>query len=912
MDTFAKPTLLPKFRPNTNERYHNFNQSFFTAGDKEQFMSHRNEIFFENQTKISGPPAAEKWSFDIAPLFEQPGPKTVEHTFDYIFFKFKKGIFVQIRDGALKVFLPFSNAHFVNEWGDKVTAPPELLARPDVAPLSHWYNNNYLVRYELPGAESDLGHVQLKHMLTRLCAARAVPDIEFFINKRDFPLLKRDKTEPYDAVYGAQTPLASHNYETYAPILSMVEHDAFADFAMPTVEDWTRVCARAGTFFAGTKRMLNVFQDDFPTPWAEKKSAPVFRGSNTGAGHTPETNLRAKLCLIAAKLGDIGLSAINERAHIVDGKVLFPNRAEFSPLVRPFLSLKEQSEYKYIIHVAGHVQAFRLGAELATGSVLLLVESPYRLWYEQKLVAWEHYIPVAADLSNLAARIKWCQLHDPECEIMAQNARAFYDEWLATETGILDYMATLLYTLRNEAIPFLPLYPHISFLSFVEREELQSIQAIGARAPIQFKGRARQTSRCFLNIQRTWPRAQEVPRALYQNKNTVLKKIGPHHVVKRTRRAALVHEAAIGLHCVNELLRAIPNFIYTYEYHSSDNSLLLEYLPSITLHDYLRGNRFIFDDWLFTMKQLALALRVAQRTCFFTHHDACPWNILLMMSRPKIIDYIVDAEVVFRVNTSLVPILIDYGRSFAVKDSQLFQASDEFSPFQDVVCLVISSVFYILTYQTLRAEQEARLIALVNQVFSGAAPTFFSEISTRAELLAFVSREKKFSRITFAQKGDSFMAKSPMALFQAIDLSACAAGSIEATAHAEYFHLGALERPRAANTADIIPSLFRRYADQQLWILGAAPADAGPTPLGDDWTFQRRTEIANIVEWRTDPLYLEVINMIEELLVVGGPHQLTREERARVRAALRDFLGLRAQILAQIIASAHFKYNTVK
>jgi hypothetical protein len=138
-------------------------------------------------------------------------------------------------------------------------------------------------------------------------------------------------------------------------------------------------------------------------------------------------------------------------------------------------------------------------------------------------------------------------------------------------------------------------------------------------------------------------------------------------------------------------------------------------------------------------------------------------------------------------------------------------------------------------------------------------------------------------------------------------------GSIEACQRAEYFHMGEVERPRGANTADIIPSLFRRYADQQLWILGAAPdMPTAPVSLGDDWTFQRSSDIVNIVEWRTDPLYLEVINMVEELLAIGGPHQLTQEERERIRVSLRDFLGLRAQILEQIISSAHFKYSTVK
>ena len=38
-------------------------------------------------------------------------------------------------------------------------------------------------------------------MLVSLCSERLVEDCEFFINKRDFPQLKRNLSEPYDFLY---------------------------------------------------------------------------------------------------------------------------------------------------------------------------------------------------------------------------------------------------------------------------------------------------------------------------------------------------------------------------------------------------------------------------------------------------------------------------------------------------------------------------------------------------------------------------------------------------------------------------------------------------------------------------------------------------------------------------------------
>lgn len=38
-------------------------------------------------------------------------------------------------------------------------------------------------------------------MLLELCRRRAIPDCEFFINKRDHPMLKLDLSEPYDFLF---------------------------------------------------------------------------------------------------------------------------------------------------------------------------------------------------------------------------------------------------------------------------------------------------------------------------------------------------------------------------------------------------------------------------------------------------------------------------------------------------------------------------------------------------------------------------------------------------------------------------------------------------------------------------------------------------------------------------------------
>ena len=68
----------------------------------------------------------KEWSPAIHPIYHYPTDETALNTFKYLFYKFKKGIFVQIRDGKIAVFLPFDNQQYVNEWSHLLKIPLEL------------------------------------------------------------------------------------------------------------------------------------------------------------------------------------------------------------------------------------------------------------------------------------------------------------------------------------------------------------------------------------------------------------------------------------------------------------------------------------------------------------------------------------------------------------------------------------------------------------------------------------------------------------------------------------------------------------------------------------------------------------------------------------------------------------------
>lgn len=427
----------------TNPRYTFFKQTYFTAGDEEQFQSHRKRIqltLTENTHHSPLPILCSKFS-----VYET---SAVYNTFRYIFYKFKKGMFIQIKNNKVRVKLPFSNIRFKNEWSHLLKYNPERFTgwndmfkqitefdgytfKPHRIHKyrNSWYAVNGIFRYEYPPNENGTGIDVLIHMLEELCRYYKVPDVECFINRKDYPLLTLDGTESYEALFGKNTPLLSYNYKVYSPILSMCVTDRHADLLIPATDEWVRICSEEQIYFPHTQYYIPLK----PVDWNTKKPIAVFRGSSTGYGLTPETNTRLKLVLMDKEYDciDVGFTKWNIRPR-KDGEyvdIFSDDILETIQLKQP-LTRQEQSEYKYIIHIDGHVAAYRLAIEMSFGSVLLKVDSPYKLWFSDRLKPYIHYVPIKSDLSDIITQIEWCRKNDDKCRLIAQNARDFYENHL--------------------------------------------------------------------------------------------------------------------------------------------------------------------------------------------------------------------------------------------------------------------------------------------------------------------------------------------------------------------------------------------------------------------------------------------------------------------------------------------------
>lgn len=99
-------------------------------------------------------------------------------------------------------------------------------------------------------------------------------------------------------------------------------------------------------------------------------------------------------------------------------------------------------QYKYQINVDGTVAAYRMPYLLTGGGLVLKQDSPYYEHFYKQLNAWEHFVPVKRDLSDLVDRVKWAQKNDEKAKQIAINARNFGNENLLPQ-HVICYHAAL-------------------------------------------------------------------------------------------------------------------------------------------------------------------------------------------------------------------------------------------------------------------------------------------------------------------------------------------------------------------------------------------------------------------------------------------------------------------------------------
>lgn len=774
---------------NTNRRYRFFRQRHFTAGDYEQFLQ-----FWDRTNPTISPPKAYHVLHSIhphckLPMYSNLHVSDVFYTFCYMFHKFKKGVFLKIVDGNGRVFLPFSKVDYKNEWHACIRINPKYtnvvglmssIAKLDKREFHEsrihkdtrsWYGNNGLVRLEYPISEGDNGVNMIRDMFVCLLRERKLPSVEVFLNKRDFPILKKNGTEAYDSFFGENRKMVSLRREKYAPILSMTTSEEHADIPIPTWEDWCRVAYQEeGKLFGREFRRFPSPQELDSIAWEDKIPTAVFRGASTGLGTTVETNPRLYFSWLSHQgkkdtdgvpFLDAGITKWNLR----------PRKSRLSPyldtiridelpfgLVSP-MTVMDQARYRYILHLPGHSAAYRLSMELTMGSVILMYPCPWKLWYSDMLHPYVHYVPLnPVDPMDVLRKIRWCKENDTKCREIVQNARSFAEKFLSRK-AILDYLQDTLWTIYRQS--GMIVHADTSIMDIIHEQERLFLGTMTEREirqePMEgYLRRLVDEKRCaslsnqlmsivFSNVDAS---GCTVVEELKTDKVHVVDFGGRRFLRKRTGH----HEAAIGYMQLNTLA-SLPNFVYTF-FHTPGGCIYTDYVAGRTLEDIMNDHSTTVGEIVFLFKMICLAIQHAQQRCGFMHMDLYPWNIIVRkFPQPQKITYHLGQGKCMTVVTDRVPVFIDYGRSHVVYEGKHYYNVVPFRlcAMQDIVSIVFSSFHIYLTRFKLSLA-DVGLVLQIMRFFSESSYMSRENVRSISSLKMFLREKKKFSNMLMDEK----------------------------------------------------------------------------------------------------------------------------------------------------------------
>lgn len=365
------------------------------------------------------------------------------YTLNYLWYICRACILVRIKGGHLYTFIAFANPDFENNWDLAKFLPPlkedwpEEAKSPAAFPLKNWWCNAGILCTSY--GPSVWGKSFLRDLA--LCLERAaslIPhvDMEFFLNKRDFPNVRKDGKDPYSAsFFGALNSIV--DVAKLLPIYSSYTGHAFADKSFPLMQDYS---AEPSWWHS-----ISNF-DEFRKDWKGRHSIAVFRGSATGCGVRVDNNPRLELDALVKELSasgdpasshfDVKITGRNQRIRKHPNDLTMQVIESATEDERShFLHLKDQRLFKFAIYVEGHSAASRLGALLGAGFLVFALNTKSapadRLFFSDKLIDGIHLVRCnIEDLTSLVVKFASTD-GDDDGLIIAWNAMLFHRQFLS-------------------------------------------------------------------------------------------------------------------------------------------------------------------------------------------------------------------------------------------------------------------------------------------------------------------------------------------------------------------------------------------------------------------------------------------------------------------------------------------------
>ncbi|KAF7997596.1 hypothetical protein HCN44_006167 [Aphidius gifuensis] len=256
--------------------------------------------------------------------------------------------------------------------------------RPTSVSICHYVIKNNRIYRKCYGQ-----HVGFKmfsdSILLSLARKVVLPDVEFFMNLGDWPLVKKTKT-PY-------------------PIFSWCGSEDTGDIIFPTYDITESSIENMGRVMLD---MLSV-QGNTKVPWEKKINKVFWRGRDS-------RRERLDLIDIARKNPDLFNVSITNFFFFRD------EIDKYGPGER-HVSFFDFFKYKYQLNIDGTVAAYRFPYLLAGDSLVFKQESGYHEFFYDQVKPYEHYVPVKHDLSDLVEKINWAIDNDDEARKISKAGR---------------------------------------------------------------------------------------------------------------------------------------------------------------------------------------------------------------------------------------------------------------------------------------------------------------------------------------------------------------------------------------------------------------------------------------------------------------------------------------------------------
>lgn len=165
--------------------------------------------------------------------------------------------------------------------------------------------------------------------------------------------------------------------------------------------------------------------------WPHRTRSAFWRGSSTGGEPRTFDELRN---LLRFRLCELSIA----HPDLLDARLTSIPQARVSPESENMLARAEQlgvlstpvpqtafMRYKYLVDIDGNSNSWGFLIKLMMGACVLKVRSDWQQWYYKSLKPGVHFIPIQADLSDLADTITWCLHNDEAAEAIANNARRY-------------------------------------------------------------------------------------------------------------------------------------------------------------------------------------------------------------------------------------------------------------------------------------------------------------------------------------------------------------------------------------------------------------------------------------------------------------------------------------------------------